>query len=91
VLGGLGTALTLAKTAPTPHTHMQEQLGGVLAELGVTGEVTNRWAGTIGFTEAGLPLAGLVERMPKVYLCTRFSGYEMGCAFTTAKRVPESL
>jgi glycine/D-amino acid oxidase-like deaminating enzyme len=74
-----------------PTDAIREHLDGALAGLGVTGEVTHRWAGIMGLTESGLPLAGPLEGMPNVYLCTGFSGHGMGFAFMTAKRVAELL
>ncbi|HEY1455297.1 MAG TPA: FAD-dependent oxidoreductase, partial [Candidatus Dormibacteraeota bacterium] len=60
-------------------------------ELGATGEVTHRWAGTMGFTESGLPMSGPLDGMPNVYICAGFTGHGMGFAFVTAKQVAESL
>ncbi|TMF30408.1 MAG: FAD-binding oxidoreductase, partial [Chloroflexi bacterium] len=54
-------------------------------------EVTHRWAGTMGFTESGLPLAGPVDGMPNVYICAGFTGHGMGFAFMTAKQVAEQI
>jgi len=74
---------------PTPE--IQQHLEGAARELGATGEVTHRWAGIMGFTESGLPMAGLLEGMPNVYLCAGFTGHGMGFAFITAKRVAETI
>ena len=74
---------------PTPE--IQQHLEGAARELGATGEVTHRWAGIMGFTESGLPMAGLLEGMPNVYLCAGFTGHGMGFAFMTAKQVAESI
>jgi gamma-glutamylputrescine oxidase len=74
-----------------PTDDIQEHLDGALAGLRVTGEVTHRWAGIMGFTDSGLPLAGPLEGMPNVYLCAGFSGHGIGFAFITAKRVAELL
>jgi gamma-glutamylputrescine oxidase len=93
LLGGWrDTSLETEKTyddEPTPE--IQEHLDRGLTDLGVTSEVTHRWAGTMGFTEAGLPLAGLLEGMPNVFICAGFSGHGMGFAFMTAKSVAESI
>lgn len=70
---------------------IQEHLDGGLASLGVTAEVTHRWAGTMGFTESGLPMAGPLEGMPNVYICAGFNGHGMGFAFMTAKQVAEAI
>ena len=87
LLGGwrdtsLNTELTY-DSEPTPE--IQDRLDGGLAGLGVTAPVTHRWAGIMGFTPDGLPLAGPVEGMPNVYICAGFTGHGMGFAFITAK------
>jgi gamma-glutamylputrescine oxidase len=74
-----------------PTNEIQEHLDRALSSLGVTAEVTNRWAGTMGFTESGLPLAGPVEGRPNVYICAGFTGHGMGFAFMTAKQVAEAI
>jgi gamma-glutamylputrescine oxidase len=67
-----------------PTAEIQEHLDRALEELRVKREVTHRWAGTMGFTEDGLPMAGLLEGMPNVYICAGFTGHGMGFAFITA-------
>jgi gamma-glutamylputrescine oxidase len=93
LLGGWrDTTLDTEKTyedEPTPE--IQAQLDRALIDLHVSAEVTHRWAGTMGFTESGLPLTGLVEGMPNVYVCVGFTGHGMGFAFMTAKRVAEAI
>jgi gamma-glutamylputrescine oxidase len=74
---------------PTPE--IQEKLDGGLTSLGVSAEVTHRWAGTMGLTESGLPMAGPLKGMPNVYICAGFSGHGMGFAFMTAKSVAEAI
>jgi gamma-glutamylputrescine oxidase len=74
-----------------PTAEIQERLERAAEELGTTGEVTHRWAGTMGFTESGLPLAGPLEAMPNVYICAGFTGHGMGFAFMTAKQVVEGI
>jgi gamma-glutamylputrescine oxidase len=74
---------------PTPS--IQGHLETHLRELGADGEVTHRWAGTMGFTESGLPLIGQVEGMPNVYLCAGYNGHGMGFAFMSAKQLVSSL
>jgi gamma-glutamylputrescine oxidase len=89
LLGGWrDTTLETEKTfddEPTPE--IQEKLDHAVRELGATKEVTHRWAGTMGFTESGLPLAGPLERMNGVYLCAGFTGHGMGFAFMSAQKV----
>jgi gamma-glutamylputrescine oxidase len=74
---------------PTPE--IQEHLDGKLEEMSPSAEVTNRWAGIMGFTETGLPLVGSVEGMKNVYTCAGFNGHGMGFAFMSAKQLVESL
>jgi len=74
-----------------PTTEIQEHLDRKLAELDAKTEVTNRWAGTMGFTETGLPLVGPVEGMKNVYTCAGFNGHGMGFAFMSAKQLVELL
>jgi gamma-glutamylputrescine oxidase len=74
-----------------PTVEIQEHLDRAVRELGAKTEVTHRWAGTMGFTESGLPLAGPFEGMRNVYICAGFTGHGMGFAFMTAKRVAEMI
>jgi glycine/D-amino acid oxidase-like deaminating enzyme len=90
--GWRNTSLESEKTCddePTPE--IQEKLDEGLTSVGATAEVTHRWAGTMGFTESGLPMAGPLEGMPNVYICAGFTGHGMGFAFMTAKQVAESI
>ena len=74
-----------------PTSEIQERLERAARDLGATGEITHRWAGTMGFTESGLPLAGALEGMANVYICAGFTGHGMGFAFMTAKQVVEGI
>lgn len=74
-----------------PTAEIQAQLDRALADLHVLAPVTHRWAGTMGFTESGLPIAGAVDGMPNVYVCAGFTGHGMGFAFMTAKQVAEAI
>ena len=74
---------------PTPA--IQGHLEAHLRKLGGDSEVTHRWAGTMGFTESGLPLIGPVEGMRNVYLCAGYNGHGMGFAFMSAKELVNSL
>jgi len=90
--GWRDTSLEAEKTDDDqPTAEIQEHLDRAVRELGVKSEITHRWAGTMGFTESGLPLAGPVEGRPNVYICAGFTGHGMGFAFMTAKRVAESI
>jgi gamma-glutamylputrescine oxidase len=74
-----------------PSPAIQGHLDGKLAEMAGGAQVTHRWAGIMGFTESGLPLAGPLEGMPNVHICAGFNGHGMGFAFMTAKGVVEGL
>jgi len=93
LLGGWrDTSLETEKTYDEqPTGEIQAHLDRALEDLHVSADVTHRWAGTMGFTESGLPLAGPVEGMPNVYICAGFTGHGMGFAFMTAKRVAEAI
>jgi gamma-glutamylputrescine oxidase len=77
--------------ADEPTAEIQEHLERGARELGAKGEITHRWAGTMGFTESGLPLAGPLDGMPNVYICAGFTGHGMGFAFMTAKQVADRI
>jgi len=90
--GWRDTSLESEKTYDDgPTTEIQDHLDRAARELGANGEVTHRWAGTMGFTESGLPLAGPLEGMPNVYVCAGFTGHGMGFAFMTARQVAEQI
>lgn len=93
LLGGWrDTALETEKTyADEPTPEIQAHLARGLSDLHVTAEVTHRWAGTMGFTESGLPFAGPLEGMPNVYVCAGFTGHGMGFAFMTARQVADRV
>jgi gamma-glutamylputrescine oxidase len=74
-----------------PSAPIQSRLDAKLRDMGADGAVTHRWAGTMGFTESGLPLVGPVAGMPNVYLCAGYNGHGMGFAFMSAKQLVASL
>jgi gamma-glutamylputrescine oxidase len=74
-----------------PTAAIQGHLEAHLKEMGAHVEVTHRWAGTMGFTDSGLPMVGPVEDMPNVYLCAGYNGHGMGFAFMSAKQLVASL
>ena len=74
-----------------PTRGIQDHLDAQLERLGAAAQVTHRWAGTMGFTETGLPLVGPVAGMPNVHICAGFNGHGMGFAFMSAKRLVGSL
>jgi len=90
--GWRDTSLETEKTLDDqPTDQIQEHLDRKLAEMDGDVEVTNRWAGIMGFTETGLPLVGPVEGMKNVYTCAGFNGHGMGFAFMSAKQLVEML
>jgi glycine/D-amino acid oxidase-like deaminating enzyme len=74
-----------------PTDQIQEHLDRKLEEMSPGAEVTNRWAGIMGFTETGLPLVGPVDGMKNVYTCAGFNGHGMGFAFISAMNLVEML
>lgn len=74
-----------------PTDAIQAHLDAQLKRMGAEAAVTHRWAGTMGFTESGLPLVGPVAGLPNVYLCAGFNGHGMGFAFISAKQLVDSL
>ena len=74
-----------------PTDAIQAHLDGQLTRMGAEAKVTHRWAGTMGFTESGLPLVGPVDGLPNVYVCAGFNGHGMGFAFVSAKMLVDSL
>ena len=74
-----------------PTAGIQAHLDAQLKSMGAEAPVTHRWAGTMGFTESGLPLVGPVDRMKNVYICAGFNGHGMGFAFITAKQVVDAI
>jgi glycine/D-amino acid oxidase-like deaminating enzyme len=75
-----------------PTAAIQERIEAFArGELGADTPVTHRWAGTMGFTEDGLPIVGPVEGMPHVSVCAGYNGHGMGFAFLSAKKLVDSL
>src|SRR5437773_519600 len=90
--GWRDTSLETEKTDDAePTEEIQERPEDAARKLGAKAEITHRWAGTMGFTESGLPLAGSIDGMPNVYICAGFTGHGMGFAFMTAKQVAEQI
>jgi glycine/D-amino acid oxidase-like deaminating enzyme len=90
--GWRDTSMTSEVTSvaePTPG--IQAHLDAAVRELGAQAEVTHRWAGTMGFTESGLPIVGPVDGMKNVYVCAGFNGHGMGFAFMSAKQLVDGL
>jgi len=58
---------------PGPHPTVQEHLERYLREeLGIDTPITHRWAGSISFTDDGLPVLGEVR--PGIWACGGYSG-----------------
>jgi gamma-glutamylputrescine oxidase len=74
-----------------PTAAIQDQLDAHLARLGAGARVSHRWAGTMGFTDSGLPIVGPVEGLPNVYACAGFNGHGMGFAFISSMELVDSL
>jgi gamma-glutamylputrescine oxidase len=90
--GWRDTSLETEKTsAAEPTAGIQAHLDEAVRELGVQADITHRWAGTMGFTESGLPILGPVDGMTNVYVCAGFNGHGMGFAFMSAKRLVDLL
>ena len=63
---------------------VQGHLDAHLRELGVTAAVTHRWAGTMGFSEDGLPLVGRTPASRRIHVCAGYTGHGMGFAVNAA-------
>jgi glycine/D-amino acid oxidase-like deaminating enzyme len=74
-----------------PTAGIQAHLDAQLKSMGAEAPVTHRWAGTMGFTESGLPLVGPLDGMKNVYICAGFNGHGMGFAFISAKKLVDSI
>ncbi len=48
--------------------------------------ISHRWAGTMGFTDDGLPLVGELPDLPSVFYCVGFNGHGMGLGIKVAER-----
>ncbi|MFZ1753338.1 MAG: FAD-binding oxidoreductase [Caldilineaceae bacterium] len=48
--------------------------------------ISHRWAGTMGFTDDGLPLVGEMPDQPGVFFCVGFNGHGMGLGIKVAER-----
>ena len=63
---------------------IQSHLDGQLRDLGVIADVTHRWAGTMGFSEDGLPVVGRAPGCRRVHVCAGYTGHGMGFAVNAA-------
>ncbi|HSP64609.1 MAG TPA: FAD-binding oxidoreductase [Candidatus Deferrimicrobium sp.] len=70
---------------------IQGHLEGQLRDLGVIADVTHRWAGTMGFSEDGLPLVGRAPGCRRVHVCAGYTGHGMGFAVNAASALARNL
>ena len=70
---------------------IQAHLETHLRELGVTAAVTHRWAGTMGFSEDGLPLVGQAPGSRRIHVCAGYTGHGMGFAVNAARALGERV
>jgi glycine/D-amino acid oxidase-like deaminating enzyme len=70
---------------------LQGHLDAQLHELGVIAEVTHRWAGTMGFSEDGLPLVGRAPGCHRVHVCAGYTGHGMGFAINAASALVRNV
>ncbi|HWF58285.1 MAG TPA: FAD-binding oxidoreductase [Candidatus Dormibacteraeota bacterium] len=68
----------------TPTATVQSHLDHQVAELVGGATVTHRWAGTMGFSEDGLPLVGLAPGCHRIHVCAGYTGHGMGFALRSA-------
>lgn len=64
---------------------VQSRLEAQLADLGVDAEITHRWAGTMGFSDDGLPVAGRLPRARRIHVCAGYTGHGMGFAMNATR------
>jgi len=72
---------------------IQGGLEGFLARYfpDVTGEITHRWSGVMGFSRDALPLVGRLPDLPHVGFAVGFTGHGLGLGLIGARRVVELL
>jgi glycine/D-amino acid oxidase-like deaminating enzyme len=78
-------------TVCLPTATIQTLLDGELVDLGVTAPVCHRWAGIMGFSPDGLPLAGPLPSSPGVLLLGGYTGHGMGFAVHAARGLVDHL
>jgi gamma-glutamylputrescine oxidase len=64
----------------TPTATVQSHLDDQVGELLGAATVTHRWAGTMGFSEDGLPLVGTAPGSRRIHVCAGYTGHGMGFA-----------
>jgi glycine/D-amino acid oxidase-like deaminating enzyme len=71
----------------TPTERVQRHLNSQLRALGVGAQVTHRWAGIMGFSADGLPLAGAVPGCRRIHVCGGYTGHGLGFALRCGRAV----
>ena len=74
-----------------PSKRVQGHLDAQLHTLGVDAGVTHRWAGIMGFSVDGLPVAGLAPGRQRIHLCGGYTGHGMGFAINAANALSRAL
>jgi gamma-glutamylputrescine oxidase len=74
-------------TVCRPTARVQAHLDAELRDLRVAAPVTRRWAGIMGFSVDGLPLAGPVRSRPGVMVLAGHTGHGLGFAVHAARRL----
>ena len=70
---------------------VQSLLEAQLTELGIGAAITHRWAGTMGFSSDGLPMAGLLPGARRIHVCAGYTGHGMGFAVNAARVLTAGL
>jgi gamma-glutamylputrescine oxidase len=78
-------------TVCLPTARIQAHLDAELRALGVTAPVAHRWAGIMGFSSDGLPLAGPVPGRPHLLVLGGHTGHGLGFAVLAARHVATLL
>jgi glycine/D-amino acid oxidase-like deaminating enzyme len=70
---------------------VQQHLDRHLKMLCPAARISHRWAGTMGFSPDGLPLAGPVPQIPGAHFIGGYTGHGMGFAFNLARIYVDNL
>ena len=57
----------------------------------VTGRITHRWSGVMGFSRDALPLVGRLPDLPRVAFAVGFTGHGLGLGLIGARRAVDLL
>jgi gamma-glutamylputrescine oxidase len=94
LVGGYRNHFVEAERTPSdaPTAEVQALLDRHLDLIGARGlAVSHRWAGVMGFSPDGLPLAGAVPGTAGVYVCGGYTGHGFGFALECARRLAEHV